>query len=315
MKIALIGAGAAGAACVSVLRNRRADFHVFEKSRGVGGRMTTRRVSGDTELSYDHGCPSFDWPNAIQNKLAPHLNPQTVQAFDDTFVSCPAMPQLVKDLLGSQKITTQFEINRIEGRLENWYLIAHNNSSPDSEPCRFGPFDRVIFTAPAPQSIKILGNIICNWLPEIQKISYSPSWSLMFSINGKTPPVLPDSDDIFEKLILQNLKPARKSTENIQSWVGQIAAEWSLNHLEHRPDDVVRLLLPRALELIHSKGSESIHAVAHRWRYSQVSNSLGRAYLADDEQGLYFASDGCLGQGVAGAIQSGLALGEHLMVI
>jgi len=52
-RIAVVGAGIAGLACARKLIDAGHAVRVFEKSRGVGGRMATRRTPQGT---YDHGA-------------------------------------------------------------------------------------------------------------------------------------------------------------------------------------------------------------------------------------------------------------------
>jgi predicted NAD/FAD-dependent oxidoreductase len=54
-KIAVVGAGIAGLALARSLHDI-ADVTVFEKSRGVGGRMATRRAGA---VGFDHGAQYF----------------------------------------------------------------------------------------------------------------------------------------------------------------------------------------------------------------------------------------------------------------
>jgi len=315
MTIGLIGAGAAGAACVSVLRSRGADFLVFEKSRGAGGRLTTRRINGIenmSELSFDHGCPRFEWSQSLQQRVSANIQAKTIQKFGDYYVASPSMPQLVKDLLGSVKIKTQTEIESIEGGAGAWYLKTKPASEATMPPERFGPFESLVITAPAPQAIKLLSGVSCAWEDELKKIAYAPCWSLMFTVRSEHVSSNLKDDPLFESLLPQNSKPGRTETTGLLSWVAQASADWSLAHLENSAEDVVKQLLPHALRLTGHAPDSVVYSVAHRWRYSRVVSSLSTLCLADDAQGLYYAGDGCLGQGVAGAIQSGLAVGERL---
>ncbi|MBB3545378.1 putative NAD/FAD-dependent oxidoreductase [Rhizobium sp. BK176] len=52
LRVGVIGAGIAGLTIVRSLQ-KIADVIVFEKSRGVGGRMATRRID---DVSFDHGA-------------------------------------------------------------------------------------------------------------------------------------------------------------------------------------------------------------------------------------------------------------------
>ncbi len=59
-KIAIIGAGLTGLTLANRL-NQHAEVTVFEKARGVGGRMTTRHAD---PFSFDHGAQFF----TVRNK-------------------------------------------------------------------------------------------------------------------------------------------------------------------------------------------------------------------------------------------------------
>ena len=72
MRIAIVGAGLAGLSCAQALRAGGADVQLFDKGRGVGGRMATRRV--DTPLgpaTFDHGAQfltAHDPPSTPRSK-------------------------------------------------------------------------------------------------------------------------------------------------------------------------------------------------------------------------------------------------------
>src|SRR5678809_1601466 len=53
VRIAVIGAGMAGLTCANELARADAKVTVFERSRGLGGRLATRRQGN---LAFDHGA-------------------------------------------------------------------------------------------------------------------------------------------------------------------------------------------------------------------------------------------------------------------
>ena len=55
-RVAIIGAGMAGLAAARLLREAGASCTIFDKSRGLGGRMATRRTG---DFSFDHGAQYF----------------------------------------------------------------------------------------------------------------------------------------------------------------------------------------------------------------------------------------------------------------
>jgi renalase len=315
MNIALIGAGAAGSACVSVLRSRGADFCIFEKSRGPGGRLATRRVSGvlpEGDLHYDHGAPVFSWSDNLTDQLSSHLKKETVKKFSiDTWVACPSMPQLVKDLLGGSTVRAQIEIDALEGSAGNWFL-REKSRNDGSEATVHGPFTAVVLTAPAPQTRALLRNVECSWKNRLEAVSYDPCWALMVSLPRTTAPIQVPSE-IFSSVICQSDKPGRTPSSDVQSWVGHASSEWSKAHLEHDQSAVQEALLIELRRVLGLSEIRPLHVAVHRWRYSTVANALHVTALADTQQGLFFASDACLGTGVAGAVESGLAIGRMVM--
>lgn len=315
MKIALIGAGAAGAACISVLRLRGADFLVFEKARGTGGRLATRRISGvltDSDLYYDHGAPFFDLPNQIRDELSQHIKTQTIAQDINGFVATPTMPQLVKDLILDSPIHLQTEIESISGQAKQWLLHEKKKPERPEDARTFGPFETVVITAPAPQAIKLLSSVNCEWKAEIEKINYAPCWALMFSLQRRTSQTNHSGSSYFSHLTLQNTKPGRKLSSEVETWVAHATPQWSEENLELSPETANSLLLPQALSIVGADPHQVIHSTAHRWRYSTVTQALGINYMWDSENGLGYAGDGCRGTGVAGALSSGFALGHRI---
>ena len=67
MKIAIIGSGIAGLSAARELRQNGVDVYLYEKSRGVGGRMSTR-YAGDWE--FDHGAQYFTAQDEDLKKLS-----------------------------------------------------------------------------------------------------------------------------------------------------------------------------------------------------------------------------------------------------
>ena len=69
-QVAIIGAGIAGLSCATVIKNAGFGVSVFEKSRGVSGRLSTRVVD-KTSLTEgwqcDHGAQYFTARNPLFN--------------------------------------------------------------------------------------------------------------------------------------------------------------------------------------------------------------------------------------------------------
>ena len=108
-RVAVIGAGIAGATCARTLADAGHAVQLFDKSRGVGGRLATRRIEwvdedgGARQASFDHGAPGFtaQSPEFIRfveearragwlSPWAPVLAPGSREAPDTLALSVPA---------------------------------------------------------------------------------------------------------------------------------------------------------------------------------------------------------------------------------
>ena len=59
---AVIGAGVSGLSVANELSNLKREVVVFEKARGVGGRLATRRF---LDSVFDHGAQAFESSNCL----------------------------------------------------------------------------------------------------------------------------------------------------------------------------------------------------------------------------------------------------------
>jgi len=76
VKIAIIGAGISGLALANTIKNN-ADVELFEKSRGFGGRVATRRAN---DFNFDHGAQFFKAKTLeFQNYIQPMLDQNIIK--------------------------------------------------------------------------------------------------------------------------------------------------------------------------------------------------------------------------------------------
>ena len=166
-RIAIIGAGIAGLTLAYQLQHK-AEITLFEKSRGVSGRLATRRLG---EFEFDHGAQFFTArSNAFKQFIAPFIKqgiiapwqprvltlapgkkPYRRDWFEPHYVAVPRMNSLAKALAGELDIELQTPISSLSAVSEGqWQLRTPDAEWPET-------FDWVISTAPVIQSIALLG--------------------------------------------------------------------------------------------------------------------------------------------------------------
>jgi renalase len=104
VRIGIVGAGIAGLACADGLAGRGNDVVLFDKGRGPGGRMSTRRIeTSQGQAHFDHGAQYFTVrDDSFGAKLSSWVDAGVAApwpaAGSDAYVGVPGMNAPVRDL-------------------------------------------------------------------------------------------------------------------------------------------------------------------------------------------------------------------------
>ncbi len=181
--IAIIGAGMAGITAARTLVQAGHSVTVFEKSKGVAGRMSTRR----TEFgSFDHGAQYFtvrderfrtmmQWALGNAPEIARPWAANAVRVLDAQgrtleaplpsrephWVAQPGMNALVglmaAPLLAKKRIFNSHQVRLIERTANGKYsLQCHNPNDAKAKPILVGRFDSVLLAIPSVQAQTLL---------------------------------------------------------------------------------------------------------------------------------------------------------------
>lgn len=321
--VAVVGAGLAGLACAARLARHQDSVRVriFDKGRGPGGRMSTRRAPGD--LHFDHGAQFFTARDQsfealvkawVRMKLAAPWEARFVSiesgrsrpVKDDTvrYVGTPGMNAFIRHLATELAVAFQTRITSVERRHDRWWCLTETGMED-------GPFDALVCAAPAPQSAELLTGV-----PELQaeaeSVVYAPCWAAMAAF-AEPSAIAFDAAKISGTSLSwaarDTSKPGR--TENgPECWVLHAGPEWSREHLEESAETVAPALLQTFTWLAGTPESARIHLSAHRWRYALVERPVGRPFLFDPGLMIGACGDWCIGGRVEAAWLSGNALGD-----
>lgn len=327
IRIAIIGAGMAGLKAASTLHKTGMNVTVFEKSRGLGGRLASRR----TEFGhFNHGAqyvtarhPGFAAYleqaksfNAAQN-WKPNLHhgqetsPQQLGnlALDHWYQGAPQMNKLIGPLVEPFEILKQHQITRIE-QLNTRSFALHDDLDG-----KFGPFDGVIVTAPAPQTAELLQPLSQRYDP-IGDVVMAPCWAVMAAFETPLPTAF---DAMLHPSPAISWAARSKQSDHLfhrrcpDPWVLHASPHWSRDHLEDDQECVIEKLLG-ALRDVSGVKLPDLHSVqAHRWRYARTETPLGSSHLNGMNGRVIAAGDWCLGARVEAAWRSGQSA-AHAMI-
>jgi hypothetical protein len=312
--VAVVGAGLAGLACARRLQDAGRRVLVFDKGRGLGGRLATRRI-GDAGLSFDHGAQFVTARGEGFRALLhlaraegqaapwhPRIGGPAGGATEGWHVGTPGMARLVRPLAEGLEVRTGTRIARLEAAAEGWRLHADDAAV-------HGPFAALVLAIPHVQAAELLDGR--PEAGEIAGVEVAPCWAAMLAFDRPLDAGLDlwRSDAGPLALAARNAsKPGRPAQP--ETWVLHGAPEWSAAHLEDSPDAVLPRLLD-AFATVAGPLPEPVHAAAHRWRYARTIAPLGRPFAAGGR--LMIGGDWCLGARAEAAFDSGTAMAEQIL--
>ncbi|MXP36640.1 NAD(P)-binding protein [Erythrobacter citreus] len=306
MRIAIVGAGMAGLSCGQRLSRLGHEVRLFDKGRGPGGRMATRRMEdGGTTLHFDHGAQYFTARNPRFVEQVAHWEASGVAARwaaagDDAWVGTPAMNAPLKAMAGELGVQFGTRIEQLVRDGEGWQI--------DGEGALDTPFDTVLVAVPAEQAGPLLQPHAPAMATLADQTASDPCWTLMAGFEA---PLALVQDTLRQRgpigwAARNNAKPGRASEE---CWVVQASAEWSRAHLEEDAETVAAALLAELAEANGGPLPRQLGATAHRWRFAR-SGTAGEEALWDAEQRIGVCGDWLIGPRVEAAYMSGLLLAE-----
>lgn len=271
-RVAVVGAGLAGAFAARLLVDQGVDVVLFDKGRGPGGRLSARRAEGGRYLHGAHRLHVHD--PRLQRWLTGWVEEGLLRAEGDHHVGDPPNAVL-KHLLAGLDVRFGARVTAVARAHDGWRLDLEG---ADGE----GGFDTLLVTVPAPQAVGLLeGEPLVD---PLRTVAYAPRWVALLEA-GERP------------------MPAAMVDEVVGAapyWALHASPAWSIEHLED-PAEAVGPALAAAV------GLEGAPVRAHRWRYARATGPLAEEAAWDPARRLGIGGD-AFGGDADGALRSGMAL-------
>jgi renalase len=307
MKIAIIGAGMAGLSAANRLREAGADCTVFEKSRGLGGRMATRRVAS---LQFDHGAQYFTARGMrFQSRLARwQAEGSVAEWLPGKWVGTPGMTAPARAFAAGLRVIREYRVTGLVGGPGRWRLVSDTAPASVIAP---KTFDTVILAIPAPQiePLAALGGIR---FVELERVRCAPCLTLMMAFDAPTElrePSFTPSHGPVAWIARNNSKPRRDDSP--EALVVHATAAWSRAHLDASTESTADALLQGVRAQIGD--AEPVFRMVHRWLYARVEQTAGVPFLWDPVRQVGACGDWAEGPRVECAFDSGEALASAII--
>jgi renalase len=295
----------AGAAAARRLSDAGMRVTIFDKSRGVGGRMATRRIG---DLQFDHGAQYFtargpDFTALVTEWIA---HGHAAAWTGEEYVGVPGMTGPARALAAGLDVTTACTVSRLRRDDSGWTLLS--DAGPLDNAAN-GHFTAVILAMPAPQAA-VLAATAGIGFAGLDAVRYAPCWTLMLGFDGGsgiTAPARRLDDPAIAWVARNDSKPGRaRSGDTV---VIHASPAWSRRHLELAPDEAAARLLAQA-GIVAGMTVAPTLVIAHRWRYARVEATAATPCTWDAGARIGACGDWGLGPRVEAAFDSGRALAD-----
>lgn len=306
--IAVVGAGISGLLLARDLQARGAAVVVLEKSRGVGGRLATKRVG---PAVFDQGAQFFTvrderfaaivggWRTAGIATTWPGRETERV-------IGVAGMTTLPKALAVDLALQREHRVTRAMRHASGcWELEIENHGMMRAE--------RLVLTAPVPQSLALLepGVLAPDVHEALSQLTYHPCLALLLALDGPSavPPegFAPSGGAL--RWVADNTRkgvsPGSAGTLTLHT-----TPAFAAQHYGESAEDVAARLQAEIQPWIG--GSGIVSTTLHRWKFSEPKASHPEPFVWLPELALGFCGDSFGGPRVEGAAVSGLALAARI---
>lgn len=328
--VVVIGAGIAGLTCAKQLQQAGYSVVVVDKSRGVGGRVATRRLHGTVA---DHGACYLKPQGELVQKLVEVLRAKSIcRVWTDTvyemgsdrqlqpgkqyprYVAPMGMSAIAKFLATDLDIRFNQRVQAINPTDKNTWHFTFDATDEISKELTAAA---VVVAIPAPQALMLLEPLVeatlsSAFLDSLRSVEFYPSLSVMAGYSGKS------AEDLGWKAITFTndshlgwigLDSSKRLDSQSPVFVLQSSAEFANRYLDAEDlNSAAREMLSRAAELLIPWLDSPDWFQIHLWRYAFPSRPLDRECLdAATTLPLVCCGDWCGGNLIESAMNSGLA--------
>lgn len=323
MRVAVVGAGVAGLGAARTLRHGGCEVVVFEKSRRVGGRVSTRRIG---DYIFDPGASSI----APRGRRLEAVMQRELDTGELVRIAQPIYTHHMGRI--SPGDAAKMAVERYayrSGNVRLAELLAEGLDVRLDSPISglvegrkgYGVageiFDAAVLALPIPQTQAILE--AAGIERPLANARYRPCVCVMLAYEsdlGERPyhAILdPDQRHPMTWLSLDSVKCPGRAPEGCSSLVAQLGPQYSVEHYDDTDEAIIDDAAGHVARFYGSGFGAPVHAQVKRWRYSQPETTATFASVNRPGSRLLVASDGLLGGRVEFAFECGAKVADLLL--
>lgn len=290
--IAIIGAGLSGAILYKNLKKKNYNIKIFEKSRGAGGRCSTRYIKA---LKIDHGTSAFQVTESTFKQFCEEqVALGVLEKNQDFYKGVDGINKMVSSQISDRDMIRQTKIIKAYKNNAQWTLEDENQNI-------YSGFDILLCTIPATQLLELNVESTQEITNQLQKVKYDAVGTLI--TYGK-----PLEEEQIQKLKKNSF--FRKISTKQNSTVFHVIAQIS-NKLNSK-EEVQKIISKEIQSCIGVNIATKMNLIPHLWRYGFVSQSLDTEYIYDEQLNLGTCGDYFKRENLESSFLSSTALSKRI---
>lgn len=303
MKIAIIGAGFSGCLIYKKLIANSFDVTLFDKSRGTGGRLSTKYIGN---YFIDHGTSIIkSSDDNFINFLDRKVREKVLIKKDNSFIPKNGINKLCSSMINKEDLIKNTRIIKADYLDNKWSLEDENGKV-------FNDFDALILTIPTPQILDMKISLDEKIKKSLEKINYDSIVSLICHrknrLDKKIDQLMNNKD--IKKVVNNSLK---YNYNDFDSYVIHFNEEFSNRYSNLSKDEIFKEVYSVLNKELNFDIRDEFETIQHFWKYAFSKNSLDEEFLFDNESFLGICGDYFKCNNLKSSFHSAIKLSEKLI--
>ena len=305
MNVAIVGAGFSGCLLFNRLKENGFDITIFDKSRGTGGRLSTKYIE---DKFIDHGTPFIKTQDKF---LIEFLDEKVLENLlnkkNNEYFPINGINKLCSSMIDKSSLIKNSRIKKAFYENKKWTLIDENQQL-------FEGYDFLVLTNPAKQILELDLKLSENIKNSLESVYYDSIVSLICYSNkncGIDLSKLENNKNI-KKVVNNSLKYEYK---DFDSYIIHFNEEFSNKYCNNSKEEIFDKVYNIINKELDTEIKKSFETIEHLWKYAFAKNSLNKDFLFDESIMLGVCGDYFKYKNLESSFHSSLKLSEKITIL
>jgi len=285
MNVAIIGAGFSGCHLYENLSQKQFKLTIFDKSRGCGGRLSTKYI-GDKFI--DHGTSSIHTEDKeLINFLDKKVQQNILQKNKNNYIPTKGINKVCSSMIDKKDLIKNTRIIKAHYKNKKWFLFDEKGKIYQS-------YDILLLTNPATQILEMDLNLSDEIKNLLKDVSYSPISTLICydnnsDNNSDNLDLAPLEKNINFKKVVDN--SSKYQYKDFKSFVLHINEEFTQTNINLSKEKIFEKIYSLIEEELNMDIKKKFETIEHLWKYAFAKNTINKEYIFDPYQNLGICGD------------------------